>query len=160
MSPRGPLLAGRWPHRTEQTGEVCHSPVCQLCPALPSPLRQVVFTNGLVMTVPKVGQREEQSRSFAFECCMLGCGAHTCPDGWLGLPQARAGIRPRPASGLGKGPEARPIVTHRCWLGSLPDCLVALFTGRAGHPPKGIFSSGQARQLHQPHTGCQGARGG
>lgn len=37
--------------------EVYHSLVCQLC-ALPSPLRQVVFTNGLVVIVAKVGQGE------------------------------------------------------------------------------------------------------
>uniref|UniRef100_I3L4N6 Solute carrier family 12 member 4 n=1 Tax=Homo sapiens TaxID=9606 RepID=I3L4N6_HUMAN len=29
--------------------------------------------------------------------------------------------------------------------------------GRAGHPPKGIVSSGKARQLHQPHPGRQRA---
>lgn len=127
------------------------------CPALPSPLRQVGFTNGLVVTSQGVAERSSRWAELLSPECW-GVVPTPAQLAGLGFPRQELGSGPGLPQGLARGQ------SPGCWLhigslvpaGPIARLLCALFTGRAGHPPKGIISSGQARQLHQPHAGRQG----
>lgn len=78
------------------------------CPALPSPLRQVGFTDGLVVTSQGVAEKQPLAELLSAECWVVApTPAHLAG---LGFPRRELGSGPGLPQGLARG--QRP----GCWL--------------------------------------------
>lgn len=107
MSPRGPLRAGRWPGRT---GRMKCAFRLSASPALPCPpLRQVDFTNGLVVTSQGVAERSSRWAELLSAECWVVVPTPAQLAG-LGFPRRELGSGPGLPQGLARG--QRP----GCWL--------------------------------------------